>query len=128
MSPSASPTAHACRDGSHQCDKGTGGICNEDGAGWVCACQPLWVCVSGCASHVAHECKMITASPSSSPSTTPTPRPFCHGADGCRCAPPPPHRNADRAANGGEGGAPSTPSAVSLPEYGSNPAVPHGKQ
>jgi len=81
--PTPAPTPHPCDDGSHGCDKGTGGICYKaaDGSnGWTCDCAQTHWCSGGCsAPHTNHECTEVTATPTTyptpSPTTYPTPVP-----------------------------------------------------
>merc|ERR1712159_407291 len=60
--PTAAPEpVHPCTDGSHGCDKGEGGICTEDGAGWKCDCAAGYRCVMNCCpfkkNQKGHVCK-----------------------------------------------------------------------
>merc|ERR1712072_170189 len=74
--PTKAPTLHPCTDGSHGCDKGPGGICYPatDGSnGWTCACHNMYWCSNGCsAPHTAHQCIVITPSPTTYPTPYPT--------------------------------------------------------
>jgi cell division septation protein DedD len=71
---------HPCKDGSHGCDKGGGGICTEvDGAQvgqYTCSCDEGYSCMGGCDADdtTAHSC-MITEAPTMSPTAAPTPAP-----------------------------------------------------
>ena len=69
------PTFHSCTDGSHGCDKQSGGVCNAVGDGWECGCAAGYICVDGCESpHVGHKCK-ATKAPTKAPTKTPTKAP-----------------------------------------------------
>merc|ERR1719157_231400 len=79
--PTKAPTIHPCNDGSHGCDKSTGGICYPTtGNGWTCACANTHWCSAGCSQpHTGHTCIKVTATPTTyptpSPTTYPTPSP-----------------------------------------------------
>merc|ERR1712166_461081 len=74
--PTIGPTYHPCRDGSHGCDEGPCGVCNEVGDGWECGCAPECTCVGGCDKpHYGHKCvktKAPTWMPTNYPSNYPT--------------------------------------------------------
>ena len=93
--PTPAPTLHPCRDGSHDCDTGPGGVCQEDPDShqWQCGCAPGYECISRCgatldanptdaiasamdgAAQVPHVCQMTnapTAAPTKSPTESPT--------------------------------------------------------
>merc|ERR1740121_2320195 len=54
-------TLHPCVDGSHGCDTGEGGVCNQVGDDWECACAAGYECVAGCNSpHTGHTCSLVT--------------------------------------------------------------------
>jgi hypothetical protein len=76
--PTPFPTHHPCISGSHNCDKGEGGICIQDGENYKCGCAPQYKCTNGCDfDHSGHQCTR-TPSPTPVPTTampTPTPTP-----------------------------------------------------
>ena len=66
--PTGAPTNHPCKDGSHGCDSGPGGICvTKEANKWACACKSSHKCVAGCtAHHKGHKC-VITSTPTGAP-------------------------------------------------------------
>ena len=47
--PTLRPTIHPCASGDHNCDKKSGGVCEELGSAWKCTCRSGFVCTNACA-------------------------------------------------------------------------------
>ena len=71
--PTANPTRHACRDGSHGCDSTARGICEElGGGGHRCSCVSTHHCSDGNCLTPGHSCEWNTDSPTPAPTPVPT--------------------------------------------------------
>jgi len=79
-SPTKAPTIHPCNDGTHECDKVSGGgICVVEGNNdYKCVCAKAYYCVASCDgpgdAHKGHRC-VLTAAPTAAPSVSPTASP-----------------------------------------------------